>query len=63
MNYSVAHTALKIAEYEDQIEYHEHQIRYHQAEISRRRKEIKDLRSEPVLSDEGEIVSYSDIER
>ena len=63
MNYSITDTACKIAEYEDQIEDHKHQILYHEAEIGRLRHEIKYLRCEPVINDEEEITSFSDIER
>ncbi|HEY9811214.1 MAG TPA: hypothetical protein V6D13_17955 [Halomicronema sp.] len=63
MNYSVADTALKIAQKEDLIEDHKHHILYHQAEIGRLTKEIKYLRCEAVINDEGQIISFSDIER
>lgn len=63
MNYSITDTACKIAQYEDLIEDHEDQIRYHQAEIGRLTNEIKYLRCEPVINDEGQIISFSDIER
>lgn len=55
MNYSVEYITHKIAEYLVRID-------NHKSEIRRLRKVIAELKSQPVTNDEGEVISYNDLE-
>jgi hypothetical protein len=55
MNYSVGHIACKITQYLTVVELYQEKIRH-------LRKLIAELKSQPVINEEGEVVSYSDFE-